>query len=53
MGVMAAVRKAKQKETSEARLTRADLPYTVAMIVLDIAARIVPRNTGAPSSAGK
>ena len=53
MDVMAAVRKAKQKETSEARLTRADLPYTVAMIVLDIAARIVPRNTGAPSSAGK
>lgn len=40
MGVMAAVRKAKKKETSEARLTRADLPYTVAMIVLDIAAPI-------------
>ncbi len=38
MGVMAAVRKAKQKERSEVRLTRTDLPYTVAMIVLDIAA---------------
>lgn len=40
MGVMAAMRKAKKKETSEARLTCADLPYTVAMIVPDIAAPI-------------
>lgn len=40
MGVIALVRKAKGSEQREARITRADLPYTLAMIALDIAAPI-------------
>lgn len=41
MGIIALFRKARKRESKEARLTRAELPYTVAMIVLDIAAPIL------------
>ena len=41
MGVIALIRKASGAERSEERITRADLPYTVAMILLDIAAPIL------------
>ena len=40
MGVIALVRKARKIERTEEKITRADLPYTIAMIVLDIAAPI-------------
>lgn len=40
MGVIALIRKVQKKEQVEARLTKAELPYTLAMIVLDIAAPI-------------
>lgn len=41
MGVIALIRKATGKESaSEAKLTRAELPYTVAMVLLDVAAPI-------------
>ena len=40
MGVIALLRKLKKVERTEERITKADLPYTVAMIVLDIAAPI-------------
>lgn len=41
MGVIALIRKVRGAEHSEEKITRADLPYTVAMIVLDIAAPIL------------
>lgn len=40
MGVIALLRKLKKAERTEERITKADLSYTVAMIVLDIAAPI-------------
>ena len=40
MIVIALFRKSKQVERTEEKITKADLPYTVAMIVLDIAAPI-------------
>ena len=40
MGVIALLRKLKKVERTEEKITKADLPYTVAMIVLDIAAPI-------------
>ncbi len=40
MGVIALFRRLKKVERTEEKITRADLPYTVAMIVLDIAAPI-------------
>ena len=40
MVVIALVRKVKKSELEEEKITRADLPYTLAMIVLDIAAPI-------------
>lgn len=40
MGVIALVRKVKKIERTEEKITRADLPYTLAMIVLDIVAPI-------------
>lgn len=40
MGVVALLRKTHTNEAREGRLTRAELPYTIAMIVLDIAAPI-------------
>ena len=40
MGAVALVRKARGTSESESRLTKAELPYTVAMVVLDIAAPI-------------
>lgn len=40
MVVIALVRKVKKSEREEEKITRADLPYTLAMIVLDIAAPI-------------
>ena len=40
MGIIALVRKIKKAEQQESRLTKAELPYTLAMIVLDIAAPI-------------
>lgn len=40
MGVIALVRKARKTEKTESGLTRAELPYTLAMILLDIAAPI-------------
>lgn len=40
MGVIALVRKGKKQTTTELKLTKAELPYTIAMIVLDIAAPI-------------
>ncbi len=40
MGVVAGIRKWKKQERTEEKITRSDLPYTVAMIVLDIAAPI-------------
>lgn len=41
MCVIALIRKAKKVERTEEKITKADLPYTVAMIVLDIAAPIL------------
>ena len=41
MGVVALVRKLRRAPRREERLTKADLPYTVAMILLDIAAPIL------------
>lgn len=40
MGIVAFFRKAKKTEKTEARLTKSELPYTIAMILLDIAAPI-------------
>ena len=40
MGAIAVLRKAKKSQEKESSLTRAELPYTVAMILLDIAAPI-------------
>ncbi len=40
MGVIALLRRLKKAERTEEKITKADLPYTVAMIVLDIAAPI-------------
>ena len=40
MGIIALARKARKTEKAEAKLTRSELPYTVAMILLDIAAPI-------------
>ena len=40
MGVIALVRRVRKTNDAEKKITRADLPYTVAMIVLDIAAPI-------------
>ena len=40
MGAIALIRKARKTERTEERITKADLPYTLAMIVLDIAAPI-------------
>ena len=40
MGIIYAIRKAGHIQTSETKITKADLPYTLAMIVLDIAAPI-------------
>lgn len=40
MGIIAAIRKAQKPETLELKLTKAELPYTIAMILLDIAAPI-------------
>ena len=40
MGAVALVRKIKKTESEEARLTRSELPYTLAMILLDVAAPI-------------
>ena len=40
MGIIALIRKARKAKKSEAKLTKAELPFTVAMILLDIAAPI-------------
>ena len=40
MLIIAAIRKIKKTETQESKLTVAELPYTIAMILLDIAAPI-------------
>ena len=40
MGVIALIRKARRTERTEEGITKSDLPYTMAMIVLDIAAPI-------------
>lgn len=40
MAILALIRKASKTQTAEARLTKAELPFTVAMILLDIAAPI-------------
>lgn len=40
MGVIALVRKVRGVKRTEEKITRADLPYTLAMIVLDVAAPI-------------
>ena len=40
MGVIALIRKARKTERAEESITKSDLPYTVAMIILDIAAPI-------------
>ena len=40
MGVIALIRQCRKSEHTEARLTRAELPFTVAMVLLDIAAPI-------------
>ncbi len=40
MGVIALIRKVRKTDGAEEKITKADLPYTLAMIVLDIAAPI-------------
>ena len=40
MGVIALVRKVRKTEGADEKITKADLPYTLAMIILDIAAPI-------------
>ena len=40
MGVIALIRKARKTERTEEKITKTELPYTVAMILLDIAAPI-------------
>lgn len=40
MGVIALIRKASGAQKTESKLTRSELPYTVAMILLDIAAPV-------------
>lgn len=53
MGAVALVRKARGTSNSESKLTKAELPYTVAMVLLDIAAPILLmyglKNTSAAS----
>jgi drug/metabolite transporter (DMT)-like permease len=41
MGMIAFFRKVNKRERTEEKITKADLPYTLAMIVLDIAAPIL------------
>lgn len=41
MAIIAAVRKVKSEDVKEEKLTKAELPYTAAMILLDIAAPIL------------
>ena len=41
MGLMMLIRNRSRKGVKEERLTRADFPYVVAMVVLDIVAPIV------------
>ena len=54
MGAVALVRKAKGTTNSESRLTKSELPYTVAMVLLDVAAPILLmfglKNTSAASA---
>ena len=53
MALMGFVRQHTQKEIRETRLQKYDLPYTVAMIALDIAAPVflmIPRTTSKSSS---
>ena len=40
MGVIALFRKVSKRERTEEKITKADMPYTLAMIILDIAAPI-------------
>lgn len=40
MGIIALIRKTRKPKKKEAKITRAELPYTIAMILLDIAAPI-------------
>lgn len=40
MGVIALIRKVRKTDAAEEKITKADIPYTIAMIVLDIAAPI-------------
>ena len=40
MGAIALFRRVRRSESTEEKITRADMPYTIAMIVLDIAAPI-------------
>ncbi len=40
MGVVALIRKVSKRELTEEKITKADMPYTIAMIILDIAAPI-------------
>ena len=40
MGVIALIRKVSKRERTEEKITKADMPYTLAMIILDIAAPI-------------
>ncbi len=40
MGIIALIRKIKKTKTTEEKITKVDLPYTLAMILLDIAAPI-------------
>ena len=54
MGAVALVRKARGTTNSESRLTKSELPYTVAMVLLDVAAPILLmfglKNTSAASA---
>ena len=40
MGVIALIRKVRKRKCTEEKITKADLPYTLAMVILDIAAPI-------------
>ncbi|MBP3375716.1 MAG: EamA family transporter, partial [Clostridia bacterium] len=40
MGIIALIRRASKKQQTELALTKSELPYTVAMVALDIAAPI-------------
>ena len=50
MGAIDLMRKLSKREIDEARLTKKDLPYTVAMILLDIAAPICLKSTSAANA---